>query len=145
MSAMGQKRTSRAIAIYVRFWGQSGLSVESLRMSAYSQKGTLKACANALKVVRGLVLRDPGATTTLSVAFLAASPGHTQVGEVSMEIASGGEPVEGVSYRFLGRTRAIAQLPLCFDAAEEHRLACHSHAVHSNEWLAAKQTGPSFG
>ncbi len=24
MSAMGQKQTSRAIAIYVRYWGQSG-------------------------------------------------------------------------------------------------------------------------
>ena len=24
MSALGQKRTSRTIAIYVRFWGQSG-------------------------------------------------------------------------------------------------------------------------
>ena len=38
MSALGHKRTSRDIAIYVRFWGKSGLSGAPLRMSAYSHK-----------------------------------------------------------------------------------------------------------
>ncbi len=41
MSGRGQKRTSSDMAIYVRSWGQSGLSSAPLRMSAYSQKRTL--------------------------------------------------------------------------------------------------------
>ncbi len=41
MSGLGQKRTSRDMAIYVRLRGQSRLSSAPLRMSAYSQKRTL--------------------------------------------------------------------------------------------------------
>ena len=40
MSAMGQKQTFRALAIYVRFRGQSGRAGLPLTMSAYSHKRT---------------------------------------------------------------------------------------------------------
>ncbi len=43
VAALGQKRTSHALAIYARYWGLSGRSRAARCMSAYSQKRTSQA------------------------------------------------------------------------------------------------------
>ena len=58
MSALGQKQTSRATSVYVRYWGLSGLSDAPLRMSAYSHKRAHSIIANVVdyQVRKGIEL-----------------------------------------------------------------------------------------
>ncbi len=75
MSALGHKQTSRALVIYVRYWGESGLSGAPLRMSAYSQERTLGPSLNRIFLS---VLGPDHLGTSLHPLCLIGAPGLSE-------------------------------------------------------------------